>query len=357
MSNYPFCFPVFYACAIKGCTTRKQLDIVQVLLTGKYADECMEGEKIQESIISGYISGRRKISVPLIYDVNACTHEELVRRFQMINLQNCDRSAEKIRDLLQVTRSIGETETQRLLEYGKSCKTPLDFLAETFLTALRCPQGDVVVLSAQEQSCLQMGHFVNSDPNEKEESAQQDETDRSGLQESKSMLFDYSYRELKLKTDTQKSAIRKRVEMYYLGTLHEAEAGHAPIIQKGEEEIEEFWQALSDATEGYYYEIEGSSLQLKNTLARLPRLNNHMGAILLVDSNPEINSADFYGLMSMILHRGEENSELIYSLRVCEHMDIRMMMHLVLIVDPQSANRKSKPTMNRRPLPTRSRFS
>ena len=357
MSNYPFCFPVFYACAIKGCTTRKQLDIVQVLLTGKYADECIEGEKIQESIISGYISGRRKISVPLIYDVNACTHEELVRRFQMINLQNYDRSAEKVRDLLQVTRSIGETETQRLLEYGTSCKTPLDFLAETFLTALRCPQGDVVVLSAQEQRCLQMGHFVDSDQKVKEERSPQDETNRNGLRESEPMLFDYSYRELKLKTDTQKSAIRKRVEMYYLGILHEAEAGHAPIIQKGEEEIEDFWEALSESTEGYYYEIQGSSLQLKNTMERLSTLNKHGGAILLVDSNPEIGSADFHGLMSVILHRGKESSGFIYSLRVCERMDIHMMMHLILIADPQSASRKSKPTMNRRPLPTRSRFS
>ena len=162
MSAYPLNFPVFYACAVKGRTVRKQLDIVQALLTGKYADECMDGEKIQDSVISGYISGKRKISVQTIHEVSACPHDELVHRFEMIDLHNTDASAQNIERFLAEQRPVGETETQRLLEYAQSCASPLDFLAEVLLSALRCPPNDVKPLKDAQQKELSEGIFAAS---------------------------------------------------------------------------------------------------------------------------------------------------------------------------------------------------
>lgn len=353
MSDYSFSFPVFYACAIKGCTTRKQLDIVQVLLTGKYACDCIEGEKIQESMISGYINGRRKISVQLIYDVSACTHEELVRRFQMINLQNCDKSANRIKSLLESTCPVGETETQRLLEYGLSCSTPLDFLAEAFLAALLCPQGDVTPLSKADQQFLQAGHFISQKEEQSDEISPKKEVPSALSAEGEIALFDYSFSELRIRTEKQRTTIRDRINMFYMGTSDEMATGHPPIIQNGNDEMELLWETLSSTTDGYYYEIKGTNNRVKNTILRLPTINNFRGAILLVDSNPDIIPSDFNGLRAAVASHGDPNCRFIYSLRVSDRTDDKILIYLVLIANPESMTRRPRTMMDRRKLKPR----
>ena len=356
MPNDPLNFPVFYACAIKGRTGRKQMDVVQALLTGKYAQECLEGEKIQESMISSYISGRRRISVQAIYAVSACSHEELVRRFQMVDLYNSDDSARNVRRFLEELCPVGETETRRLLAYGESCETPLDFLAEVFLAALRCPPGEVGVLTEDTQRRLHDGVFSEASG---EASAPDVRTQRKEAlpvdEIENNAIFDYELRQLKLRTPEQREQIRRYMDALIQNGIAGA-GGRAPIIREGEEGLEPFWTMLATGTNGVFYEIQGTNAQLRETLRNLSTLNQCRGAVLFMDSNPEIGMPDFYAIRDDVARRCLPEAGVSAFLRISDRMDGKNTLYVVLIANPAGANRRQRPSSTVRAPARKKRF-
>lgn len=356
MSDYPLNFPVFYACTVKGRTVRKQLDIVQALLTGKYADDCLDGEKIQDSIISGYISGRRRISVQTLHDVSACSHEELVRRFEMIDLYNTDGSAQNIQHFLEDQRPVGETETQRLLEYAQSCPSPLDFLAEVFLTALRCPPNDITPLKASQQKKLSEGSFTEN--KEKPTSTKIENTETAtGETISPARLFpiyDLEFRRLQLVSPEDKATVQKYMES--LLQNDEAAAGnHAPIIKEGSSGLGLFWQQLSESKDGFLYEIQGGNRQIMGSLRGIDKLYHCKAALMLIDSNPDVTMPDFYNFKSVLTNQSQPDTNIISYLRVSGRTDGQSTLYLIVIANPDELVNRPRPSMNPKTLPRRHR--
>lgn len=356
MSDYPLNFPVFYACTVKGRTVRKQLDIVQALLTGKYADDCLDGEKIQDSIISGYISGRRRISVQTLHDVSACSHEELVRRFEMIDLYNTDGSAQNIQRFLEDQRPVGETETRRLLEYAQSCPSPLDFLAEVFLTALRCPPNDVKLLKVAQQKKLAQGIFT--DNKEKPTSAKienaETATDEATSPARLFPIYDLEFRRLQLVSPEDKATIRKYMES--LLQNDEAAAGsHAPIIEEGSEGLGLFWQQLAESKDGFLYEVQGANRQILGSLRGIDKLYHCKAALMLIDSNPDAKMPDFYNFKSVLINQSQPDTNIISYLRVSGRTDGQNTLYLIVIANPDELVNRPRPNMNPKTLPRRHR--
>lgn len=356
MSDYPLNFPVFYACAIKGRTVRKQLDIVQALLTGKYADDCLDGEKIQDSIISGYISGRRRISVQTLHDVSACSHEELVRRFEMIDLYNTDGSAQNIQRFLEEQRPVGETETLRLLEYAQICPSPLDFLAEVFLTALRCPPNDVNFLKVAQQKKLAQGIFT--DRNEEPASTKMENTETVTDETTASVrlfpIYDLEFRRLHLVSSEDKATIQKYMESL-LQNDETAAGNHAPIIEEGSESLELFWQQLSESKDGFLYEIQGTNREILSSLRRIDRLYHCKAALMLIDSNPDVRMPDFYNFKSVLTRQSQPDANIISYLRVSGRTDGQSTLDLIVIADPEELAVRPRSNMNHTTPPRRYR--
>ena len=348
MSDYPLNFPVFYACAVKGRTVRKQLDIVQALLTGKYADDCMDGEKIQDSIISGYISGRRRISVQTIHEISICPHDELVRRFEMIDLHNIDDSAQNIQRFLEEQRPVGETETQRLLDYIQNCDSPLDFLAEVFLTALRCPPNDVSPLKTAQQKNLSKGIFTES--KEKTSPAKEDVNTNIHAEIHPAHIFssyDLEYRRLQLTTPESKTTLQR-----YMSSLiqnEELAAGnHVPIIEEGGAGLDFFWQQLSESEHGFLFELQGKNKQIYSSLRSIDKLYHCRAALMLIDSNPDVKMPDFYNFKSVLTNQSQADTNIISYLRVSGRTDGQNTLYLIVIANPEELARRPRPNMNQR---------
>lgn len=354
MSDYPLNFPVFYACTVKGRTVRKQLDIVQALLTGKYADDCLDGEKIQGSIISGYISGRRRISVQTLHDVSACSHEELVRRFEMIDLYNTDGSAQNIQHFLEDQRPVGETETLRLLEYAQNCPSPLDFLAEVFLAALRCPPNDVKLLKVAQQKKLAQGIFT--DNKEKPTSTKTENTETApGETTSPARLFpiyDLEYRRLQLASPEDKATIQKFMESL-LQNDETASGSHAPIIEEGSAGLGLFWQQLDESKDGFLYEVQGANRQIMGSLRGIDKLYHCKAALMLIDSNPDVTMPDFYNFKSVLTNQSQPDTNIISYLRVSGRTDGQSTLYLIVIANPNELINRPRPSMNSKTLPRR----
>ena len=143
--------------------------------------------------------------------------------------------------------------------------------------------------------------------------------------------------------------------MEFSTTIHNRLCALARIIQDGISHVFKLILDVTNAilTDGYYYEIKGTNNRVKNTILRLPTINNFRGAILLVDSNPDIIPSDFNGLRAAVASHGDPNCIFIYSLRVSDRTDDKILIYLVLIANPESMTRRPRTMMDRRKLKPR----
>lgn len=131
-------FPVFYQIVIKGNTSFRQSESVNLLLLGKPHGEGNERE-LSPSVVSNYVIGRKRLSSYLVTATTSCTNFELERRFRRLGLHNLDASIATLTNLLDKFTNISSSAHSSLLEEAKDLGHPYTFLIHLFRISLTCP--------------------------------------------------------------------------------------------------------------------------------------------------------------------------------------------------------------------------
>lgn len=141
-------FATFYHSAIKNNTSLPQFNAVSVLLLGNTREKCTE-ESINDSSVSGYVSGRKPIRKSILTPLLNASHEEVIRRLQMLGIQDIQRMVDALTTLISEVSNLSNTAKAPLLELAKKAGAEYNFVAEVFLTAVKCPTASIRCLSSE----------------------------------------------------------------------------------------------------------------------------------------------------------------------------------------------------------------
>lgn len=131
-------FSTFYQSAIKNNTNLSQFNAVNVLLLGNVRDKCTE-ESIDDPSVSGYVSGKKTIRKNILASLLNLPREEIIRRLQMLGIQDIQRMVDALTILINEVFNLSNTAKAPLIELSKKASAEYDFVAEVFLTAVKCP--------------------------------------------------------------------------------------------------------------------------------------------------------------------------------------------------------------------------
>lgn len=131
-------FPTFYHSAIKGNTSLPQYNAVSVLLLGNVRERCTK-ESIDDPSVSVYVSGRKPIRKSILMPLLNISHEEAVRRLHMLGIQDIQRMVDALTTLIGEVANLSDTAKTPLLALADTMGAEYDFVAEVFLTAVKCP--------------------------------------------------------------------------------------------------------------------------------------------------------------------------------------------------------------------------
>lgn len=357
MFNLPLNFPVYYLCAIKGRSALKQHDIMNILFRGNYSCDCIENV-ILESTGSGYISGRRKISVNTIVDLCRCDRSELERRFREI-VPDFDDSVVNLKRLLLEIKPIGKTETERLLGIAE-ISGPCAFLIEVLLTAIKSPIQSFPSLSVEQRAMIQQGHFDlllqrlevsdakplgisgqsspetplvgNIEAPEGREAVrpEQDGPAMSSLivSEFEGMPCDFEFRNRRINLPEDIEIVTCYVNAFLAG-IPDAVNQHPPVIKINDADFKVFLDKLSSPGIAYLYEICGSQNEVVHTLQMMPTLRGCKNVVLLMEIDPETDMKYVQSLRQQIASACAVDTVVIYGVRVSAKLEDAVFIRLL----------------------------
>lgn len=131
-------FPTFYHSAIKGNTNLSQFNAVSVLLLGKVREKCTD-EVIDDPSVSVYVSGKKQIRKSILTPLLSIPHKEIVGRLNMLGIQDIQRMVDALTTLIGEVANLSDTAKAPLLELARTAGSEYDFVAKTFLIAIKCP--------------------------------------------------------------------------------------------------------------------------------------------------------------------------------------------------------------------------
>ena len=131
-------FATFYHSAIKNNTSLPQFNAVSVLLLGNIREKCTE-ESIDDPSVSGYVNGKKPIRKSILMPLINISHEEVIRRLHMLGIQDIQRMVDALTTLINEVSNLSKTAKVPLFELAKKTGAEYNFVAEVFLTAVKCP--------------------------------------------------------------------------------------------------------------------------------------------------------------------------------------------------------------------------
>lgn len=131
-------FPTFYHSAIKGNTNLSQFNAVSVLLLGKVREKCTN-EAIDDPSVSVYVSGKKPIRKSILTPLLSISHKEIIGRLNMLGIQDIQRMVDALTKLIDQVANLSDTAKAPLLKLARTAGSEYDFVAETFLVAIKCP--------------------------------------------------------------------------------------------------------------------------------------------------------------------------------------------------------------------------
>lgn len=367
MAGLTLTFPVFYCCAIKGRSSLKQHDILNILFVGKYSDEC-DSKYIAASVGSGYANGKRALSKELVSTLCRSSYDELESRFKMLALQDCESSAENLRLFLTEMKPIGEFDRNRLLDIAQA-GDPLKFLVEAFLSAIKSPPAAMTRLNAHQQKCLQSGAFEDlkktmgtAEPHENQHAEgnypaheDQEASHNKGHGEGHSIQqgndtfsmkskivehFDGQYSEYELRERRllfpEDMDIVSRYADAFLEDGVPPTGARSPVICLDASALEQFTNELSGFMYGHLVEVLGSLKQLCNTIPKLNTLLRCRSVLILTDISPETGLNDIKELNKVIKSATHYHQlQLNYGVRVSGELERTIFLRMIYADIPQ----------------------
>ena len=131
-------FSRFYNTAIKGQCSIKQLDAVNILLTGKSFDQFSDLQ-ISASAASKYVNGRKAISKEICARLLRSTEEEIHKRIEQIGIQNYRIGAERIVEKLRSGNLDVASEDVERFELFSQKREYIQLLSAAFILAVKSP--------------------------------------------------------------------------------------------------------------------------------------------------------------------------------------------------------------------------
>ena len=315
-------FPTFYHSAIKNNTSLPQFNAVSVLLLGDVRENCTE-ESIDDSSVSGYVSGKKSIRKRILTPLLNVSHEETVRRLHMLGIQDIQRTVDALTLLIGEVSNLSITAKAPLLALAETKNAEYDFVAEVFLTAVKCPLVFTHRLSKEmiqylnslgwpEQSAApdpidssEAAHETASNPENILEASIQKENDQVLIkfsQEAQEVFV--SYRNLSIPED-KKAAIR-----CILGP-HLNDPG---IIYLQDDDV----ASIITEEEGFHYslvELRGTWQSIAVELSRWKKSPNCVGCIYQLEGASDMGLDNIENLFSSIHDLIHEDAVLIFGVK------------------------------------------
>lgn len=148
MSKLSLCFPTFYYCAVKKNTPLLQYDAVSILLLGVKKDEIRFDSEIDitDTIASNYVKGKKSISKLIMNMLLQCNEAEIIRRLELLELQNISYINNSLSKLIDAAYNISAQERFAMKERKNAPESELEFIAAVFMSAVRCPKASACAI-------------------------------------------------------------------------------------------------------------------------------------------------------------------------------------------------------------------
>lgn len=145
-------FSRFYNAAIKGQCSIKQLDAVNILLTGKSFDQFSDLQ-ISASAASKYVNGKKAISKEICARLLRSTEDEIHNRLEQIGIQNYRIGAKRIvEELRSGNLDIASEDVEQFERYFQK-REYIQLLSAAFILAVKSP------------TAVENGSTVENEPN------------------------------------------------------------------------------------------------------------------------------------------------------------------------------------------------